>query len=113
MPRRILIAALLSWGTLAIPSLCSAGMLEHFCECGVSSSCPHEEDCSTDPCVIAKPAAESTGPVQPLAPTPVLANIFRAGVFIDPTTFSSWRFAGPPTFATSPALRAGTRPLLI
>ncbi|MFQ5495256.1 MAG: hypothetical protein ACE5EX_07720 [Phycisphaerae bacterium] len=38
------------WAFLALPALCTAGVLGHACDCGGSSECRHESDCSSDPC---------------------------------------------------------------
>lgn len=112
MLRGVLVFALLSWGVLAVPSLCNAGMLEHFCACGVSNNCSHEESCSADPCVIAKPAPESTGLVQSLTPAPAFL-IFPIADCVAPATLDSRTCANHPAFAVPPALRSGARPLLI
>ena len=110
--RNLLIVALLSWGALAMPSLCRAGMLEHLCSCGVSSNCEHEESCSQDPCVIAKPATESAGISQSLVPLPTLA-MFPAAECPYLSALDSRTFASRPRPAVPPALRSGARPLLI
>lgn len=113
MLRRVLIVALLSWGVLAVPSLCSAGVLEHACACEISSNCSHEESCSADPCVIGKPAPEVSGSLQPLAPSSALLVIVPAAECVDSAALASRVSAGHPAFAVPPALRLGTRPLLI
>jgi len=38
------------WALLVLPTLCTAGMIGHACDCGVASQCEHESDCSDDPC---------------------------------------------------------------
>ena len=113
MLRRVLIVVLLSWGVLAVPSLCSAGLLEHACACEISSNCSHEESCSADPCVIGKPAPEIAGSLQPLAPSPTLLAIVPAAERADTAALASRVTAGYPAFAVPPALLPGTLPLLI
>lgn len=38
------------WALAVLPALCTAGVICHACDCGESSECRHECDCSTDPC---------------------------------------------------------------
>ena len=112
MLRRVLIFALVCWGVLAVPSLCSAGVLEHVCACGVSNNCSHEESCSADPCVIGKPSTDSVGMIQTLAPTHAIL-IFPIAGPMDSGTRDAWKSSRYPAFALPPALRFGARPLLI
>ena len=112
MLRRVLTLTLIAWGILAMPSLCSAGVLEHLCGCGVSSSCAHEESCSADPCVIAKPVTDNAAMVQSLAPMPALL-VFPVAECTEPPTFSSRRSVNLDILAIPPALRFGARPLLV
>lgn len=111
MLRRMLVAAFLSWGILVVPSLCRAGILEHLCECGLSSSCGHEESCTSDPCTLAKPTSESGSP-QLLSSAPPIATLpcqacYSAPHLLAPSSLD------PQHTPTSPALKPGARPLLI
>ena len=112
MLRRVVILALLAWAILAMPSLCSAGVLEHLCACGVSNSCSHEESCSADPCVIAKPTTENGAMMLSLAPTPAML-VFPVAECLQPATLDSWCATNLNILAVPPALRFGARPLLI
>lgn len=38
------------WTLIAAPTLCTAGVLEHPCECGKQEDCSHESECGQDPC---------------------------------------------------------------
>jgi hypothetical protein len=42
----------LLWALLAMPALCTAGLLSHQCDCGNATGCTHESDCGSDPCRI-------------------------------------------------------------
>lgn len=42
----------LLWALLAMPALCTAGLLSHQCDCGNAAGCRHESDCGSDPCHI-------------------------------------------------------------
>ena len=35
---------------VALPGLCTAGVLLHVCDCGEAEVCGHESECSDDPC---------------------------------------------------------------
>ena len=51
MARRQTIGIFLAlWALLVLPVLCTAGMIGHACDCGLSAECGHETDCSDDPC---------------------------------------------------------------
>lgn len=38
------------WTLIAAPTLCTAGVLEHPCDCGKQEDCSHESECGQDPC---------------------------------------------------------------
>lgn len=38
------------WTLFAAPTLCTAGVLEHPCDCGKQEDCSHESECGQDPC---------------------------------------------------------------
>lgn len=38
------------WTLIAAPTLCTAGVLEHPCDCGKQEDCSHESECEQDPC---------------------------------------------------------------
>ena len=38
------------WALLVLPTLCTAGIIGHACDCGLACKCEHEADCSDDPC---------------------------------------------------------------
>lgn len=40
------------WALLVMPALCTAGFIEHPCDCGNTTGCTHEADCGGDPCSI-------------------------------------------------------------
>ena len=109
MLRRVLLFALLAWGVLTVPLLCSGGVLEHACVCEVSSSCSHEESCSADPCVIAKPTNENATMTQSLTPISVLLT-YPVAECAPPDASRSTNLV---IRAVPPALRFGARPLLI
>ena len=111
MLRRALILVLLAWGILGVPTLCRAGVLEHHCECGFTSSCSHEESCGSDPCTLAKPANDGAT-VQPLAPSPMAVPAFHLGC-ASPSKFLAMANPNPLTIPPSPTLNPGARPLLV
>jgi hypothetical protein len=47
---RLGILLIACWALLGVPTLCSAGVLLHECECAEGAQCGHETDCSSDPC---------------------------------------------------------------
>jgi len=49
LPRFLLLFVAL-WAVLLAPTLCTAGVLVHACECEDEAVCDHESDCDTDPC---------------------------------------------------------------
>jgi len=38
------------WALLALPALCTAGVIGHSCDCDHSTECAHEAECPSDPC---------------------------------------------------------------
>ncbi|MFO0973797.1 MAG: hypothetical protein U1A27_10215 [Phycisphaerae bacterium] len=49
------------WTAIAAPAACTAGVLEHPCDCGKQADCSHESECGNDPCAsIVAPRAGST-----------------------------------------------------
>ena len=38
------------WALVMLPTLCTADIMGHPCDCGMSAECKHEPGCSTDPC---------------------------------------------------------------
>lgn len=38
------------WTLFAAPMLCTAGVLDHPCDCGKQEDCSHESECGQDPC---------------------------------------------------------------
>ncbi len=75
------IMALALWTLLLAPFLCGSGVLTHSCICEDSYECPHELQCSADPCQILafnsispnSRAENSTLPVDQINP-PALVN---------------------------------------
>ena len=66
------------WTFVALPSLCTSGVLVHACDCESSTGCGHETECADDPCAsVAPPREETAGdhlvsllldsPLEPLA----------------------------------------------
>ena len=113
MLRRLLIVSLLLWGALSVPALCRAGMLEHLCACDVASNCAHEEDCSSDPCLMAKPAKDVVPSGHLVASAPFLPTLpfvidCRTLGVLDP-----WMQSSHERPATPVSLRPGARPLLV
>lgn len=45
------------WALVAMPALCTGGVLLHPCDCGHADECRHESECATDPCgtVVTRP----------------------------------------------------------
>lgn len=80
MITRNMILLLACWSLVASPLLCLAGAMEHACHAEVdvaasdpcatpecpcdphTSSCPHETDCSNDPCSVVVPKCPRTSP---------------------------------------------------
>lgn len=54
MDRNLLAILVASWGLFAHPVLCTAGQIQHACECedAHDSHCDHECDCADDPCEL-------------------------------------------------------------
>lgn len=50
MNRRDAIILASLWAFLAVPNLCTMGVLTHACEQHASDDCGHESDCNHDPC---------------------------------------------------------------
>lgn len=50
MMNRTMISFAVLWAFHALPSLCGAGLLPHFCEQHASDQCGHEHGCKDDPC---------------------------------------------------------------
>lgn len=67
--KRVLFTTLTFWVLLLSPVLCLAGVLEHLCaDCPERTSCDHEEDCVSDPCVdivqVPDTASHASGPAR-------------------------------------------------
>lgn len=48
------------WTFVALPSLCTSGVLVHACDCESSTGCGHETECADDPCASVAPPREET-----------------------------------------------------
>jgi len=48
------------WTFVALPSLCTAGVLVHPCDCETPAGCSHEAECSDDPCNAVTPPREDS-----------------------------------------------------
>lgn len=63
--RSLVSTAVASWALVALPALCTGGVLLHLCDCPHSEGsshqddegCGHESECATDPCgtVVTRP----------------------------------------------------------
>ena len=50
------------WTFVALPSLCTLGVLVHACDCESPTGCGHETECADDPCAsVATPREETAG----------------------------------------------------
>ena len=98
--------AVLLWGLLLVPALCTAGELAHPCECGETIQCDHEEECGEDPCadlaVIVQPDPD-LGDLPPAVVTHPRAAL--AVVATEPPV----QTAAP--VPTEPSFPSGTHPL--
>lgn len=98
---------------LVMPALCTAGLIEHPCECGSAVGCHHESDCSDDPCgndvVVSRPQGRNIDSALPMAmtaagsPLPIDTAAARPAENVDS--------GAPPGARTS--LHASDVPLLI
>lgn len=48
--KRIVMLLVTAWSVLAVPALCTAGVIAHLCERDEGTFCEHESGCETDPC---------------------------------------------------------------
>ena len=100
---------------VALPGLCTGGILLHACDCGEADACGHESECSYDPCgtVVAR-----VGPqiVRVEAPSWITCVCFaHRGIPLDSRQAAQ---PEPGTFARSslaktPGFPPGDLPLLI
>lgn len=79
MDRNLLAILIASWGLFAHPVLCTAGQIEHACECedAHDSHCDHECDCADDPCeqtltTISETRSRDDGETHPVASLPAI-----------------------------------------
>lgn len=101
-PRAIAPLLLTTWTFLAMPALCGAGILKHTCDCEQHAccepsthcgqepgGCPHEGDCSDDPCNRVTIRAERLTEVMvSLFPTATVPIFSTASVITDLNTVS-------------------------
>ena len=82
MARRQTIGIFLAlWALLVLPVLCTAGMIGHACDCGLSAECGHETNCSNDPCnqLAARRSGQNDG-IAETVPLVVSYSSFAVGV---------------------------------
>lgn len=63
------------WTLIAAPTLCTAGVLEHPCDCGKQEDCSHESECGQDPCAsIVAPRDGSTTAANDITASSLFSN---------------------------------------
>lgn len=76
------------WTFVALPALCTSGILVHACDCESSTGCGHETECADDPCASVALAREETAGDQLVgllvnAPLePAIVEVFGAALIV-------------------------------